>query len=225
MRKRITGRMLILTALAIVITAAFASAEADDRYAPRIYESWDSARGNMLTNFWDGVNFFSSGKLDPNEDADTYGWYKGTFFGLAGWEKEICLADLSTDVRNVRDVVSNSEGETEVYTTTITASAVKSLGWNTSLYEASWYVASYGEGEQGLRYRLYLEGDKGSEFIKGKAGNESGAFESAGRSSSGYEVRYLLGKFDRIVLEYKFGDTGAAQVFEAPVVERNETGQ
>lgn len=193
-----------------------------DDYKPGIFESWDEAQGNVLQNFWNSLNPFASDDLDPEDNADIYNWYNGTFFGLANWEREVCLLDLATDVRNVRGSGSVDD-RIDIYTTTLTVSAIRTLYWNTSYYEASWYIMPY---TTDMEYRVYLSKGSDKEYLAGKAGNVTGSFLEATKQvgASGYEVRYITDDYDKVVLEYRMvGSNDPSLIMENEIGLRNET--
>jgi hypothetical protein len=192
-----------------------------DMYKPGWFESWEGNQSGVLYNFWHSLDPFVPPKDDiaPTDNADVYGWYKDTFFGLANWEREVCLMDLTSDIRNVRDVITDTD-EISVYTTTITASAQRQMAFNNSyLYEVSWYIRPYSDDAE---YKVYLEQGTTREYFEGKTGDASGAWKAVSKLSgdSGYEIRYLNSNFTNVVLSYRPVGSTQATNFSVSVVNK-----
>jgi|GEM_PF-3226846 len=199
MQDKSVKRIIVLLVMSVITSIMYASFVLPVDNKPGFWEDYHG--GDPLTNFIDPWLLRMHGFVE--EPADMYGWYTNTFFTLAEWEREVCLADLSSEVRNIRNVVTDLEGVSNVYMTTITVAATKQRGFNNSkLYEVSWYVAPYG-GD--ALYRVYLrKGDK-KEFFAGRKGDEEKdwIFVSQYVGDSGYDARYLEEDYDFVVLEYK----------------------
>jgi hypothetical protein len=209
----------------VLLSSLYALGAKVDDYKPKWFsESWagnQSRPWGILNNFWVLLSPFTSDysgneKVDPYASADSYGWYNGTFFGLANWEREVCLIDLSSDVRNVRNAITDSDLEqTTVYTTTLTISATKEYAFNGSyLYEVSWYIMPYGDD---ALYRVYLANGSSKEYIKGLKGDadEKWATVTKLMGAAGYEAKYIQNNFDKAVIEYR--DAGSEIVNEMSV--------
>ncbi len=224
MFKKIKMLVLVFVALALlVINSAFILGAGVNDYRPGWFRDWEGVYGEEGTqtgvagNFWLSLNpFLDKYDVSPYANADVYGWYNKSFFSLANWEREVCLIDLSSDVRYVRNVVDDIVlDETNIYTTTLTVSATKQQGFNNSwLYEVSWYVMPYDED---LYYRVYLKKGDDKEYYAGKKGDDDEDFELVSQyvGASGYEAEYLDKVYDEVVLEYK--DYGSDKVEEMVV--------
>jgi len=209
---RFNNMMALALALALLAGCLFASAMSDEdiaRYTPGWFgENWedDNAGGgaDILQNFWLSMTPKTESSVDPFASADIYGWYNESWFGLANWEREVCLLDLSSGVRNIRNAVEDSSLENvNVYTTTITITATKDYGINDSyLYEVSWYIMPYG-GD--VKYRVYLQKGTKKYYVEGKKGDGDNKWTDASRYSgeSDYWVNYLNLSYDNIILEYR----------------------
>ena len=172
-----------------------------DDYKPGFFEDYHG--GDPLTNFIDPWLLRWHGS--SQEPADMYGWYEHTFFTIAEWEREVCLADLSTDIRNVRNVVTGLDEIENVYMTTVTVAATKmKLLDKTTLYEVSWYIAPYNVD---ALYRVYLEKGSDKEYFAGNEGDDDDDWEDASQytGDSNYMARYLEKDYNAVVLEYREG--------------------
>ena len=222
------NRIILIIIVLVLSSSLVISAPATlDDYRPgwlglRTYEGME--RG-IFYNFWHSFwPFYSYGKEQPNpgDSADMYGWYNRTFFGLANWEREVCMIDLSSDVRNVRNSVYNYETEREqVYMTTITVSATKQSSLNdTILYEVSWYFTPYMDNAY---YRLYIT-DLLNErnYIIGKEGNELTDWinVNVNNVASNYWANYLQVNYDKAVLEYKYSSDGSINEFAVTIANK-----
>jgi hypothetical protein len=193
-------KLIWITVCLMLVLAPACFAVDDAIYTPSWYQAWDGTQKNILTTFWDNINPFYTPveDADPYDNADVYGWYEGTFFGLSNWEREICLMDLTTEVANVRSSAT-SEDEVEIYTTTLTVAAKKTSLYNTTLYEVSWYIRPDGASAQ---YRVFLNNGISKEYFAGSASS----FASAPLSGqSGYVPKYINANFTEVTLEYKIG--------------------
>jgi hypothetical protein len=210
----------------VLLSSFFVLGAKVDDYKPKWFtEQWggnQSREWGILNNFWVmlspfAFSYYGSEEVDQSASADVYGWYNGTFFGLANWEREVCLIDLSTTVRNLRNTVDDySIDQTNIYTTTITVSATKDLGFNNSrLYEVSWYIMPFNND---ALYRVYLkkEGQE-NEYFAGKKGDKDEDWKSVTKlvGDAGYDARYLDKDYDKVVLEYR--DYGSSVVNEMVV--------
>jgi len=212
-------RLVIIIVLLFMISCCFVIGVSVKDYKPGWFEDYGGNQSGVLYNFWHSLNPFilPKGKVNPYDNADIYGWYNDSFFGLAEWEREVCLIDLTTDVKNIRNVVAgDTENEWNIYTTTITVSATKEKGFNNSyLYEVSWYVFPYGND---ALYRVYLKKGGGEkEYFAGRKGDDDSNWQSASRyaGDSGYDARYLDKEYEQVVLEYR--DYGSSVVNEMVV--------
>jgi len=166
--------------------------------------------GSILNNFWLTVNPFASASgVDPAESADIFGWYNGTFFGLAQWERDVCLLDLSADVRSNRDEFMSAEGQRYAYTTTVTASANKVRYGNVTYYEASWYIMPF---DADAHYVVYLDDGKSKLYLKGTDREFVPVRKLVG--ANGYDVKYADTDYSKIVLKYYYdSNTGENKTF------------
>lgn len=214
----------VILVIGLILLSGLVMATDKDDYKPGWFESWDEAQTGVLSNFWHSLNPYASNNLTMEDDADIYNWYNGTFFGLANWEREVCLLDLATDVRNVRGSGSVDD-RMDIYTTTLTVSALRTLYWNTSYYEASWYIMPY---TADMEYKVYLtDGGDDKEYLAGKAGDDTESFLEAIKQvgDSGYEAIYLTKDYKKVVLEYRMiGSTDPSLIMENEIGLRNETG-
>jgi hypothetical protein len=215
------NKMIIAAALLILSSMFVMADDSLDKYKPSFWkgESWDT-EGSVFTNFWRNLNPFDDNKVTST--ADIYNWYNGTAFGLADWESEVCSIQLSTDVRSFRDTATSEENKKNIYTTTITATAIKTTYYNFSYYEASWYVMPY---SQDLSYRLYLTDGSKKDYIIGKDGNTSASFVNVNQLSgtNGYDAKELAANHTKIILEYKYDGETTSRLFESKVVKYNAT--
>ncbi|MBN2458938.1 hypothetical protein JXB28_01520 [Candidatus Woesearchaeota archaeon] len=208
MKKKIA---LLLLLLLVSCFAAFAVNDED--YIPKwLVEDWSGDRNrdwgiaNTLYNVFAPFAFDYQGReeVSPFASADVYGWYNGTFFGLADWEREVCLMDLTTDVQSIRNVATDSIlGSVNVYTNTITVTATRDYGFNGSyLYEVSWYIMPYGAN---ALYRVYLKKNNIKYYFAGKKGDADEKWVSVNRYSgdSKYIPKYLNNTYEQVVLEYR----------------------
>jgi len=213
-------KALILVIGVMVLASCFLVAGASlEDYKPNwLTTGWEGNQTNILENFWYSLWPFATptNQVNETDSADMYSWYNGSFFGLANWEREVCLIDLSTDVRNLRNVVEDTAlDETNVYTTTITISATKDTVFNnTKLYEVSWYIVPYNNDAY---YRVYLKKGDTKEYFVGKKGDQDDDWVLITRNegASGYDVKYLDNDFEKAVLEYR--DYGSDTVNEMSV--------
>jgi len=199
-KKLITGIVFL-----ILINIWLVSGASVDDYRPGWFKDYGGNQSNILHNFWASFWPFAYKEgVDPYDNADIYGWYNNTFFGLANWEREACLLNTGEEVRNIRDAIYDSIlDESTVYTTTLSISATKEAGVNnTYLYEASWYVLPYG-GD--LYYKVYLMKDTDKEYFAGKKGDQDSSWELVEQyaGDSGYEAKYFEKDLEKAVLEYK----------------------
>lgn len=223
MKNKIIRLILVLLVLTPLLTAG-APATIDDYRPHWIGETYEGMRTGMLYNFWHSFwPFYSYGKEQPpnEQNADIYGWYNHTNFGLANWEREVCMIDLSSEVRNVRNVVYNYETESErVYTTTVTVSATRELNFDGNYtYEASWYLVPYSSDAY---YRIYFLQENDKFYIKGKDGDEIENWERVAENkyASGYYANYLQPFYEKAVLEYKYSSSGSVNEFLATIANK-----
>nr|MCK4929882.1 hypothetical protein [Nanoarchaeota archaeon] len=181
--------------------------------------AWDDYHGgDPLTNFVDPWHLRMHGALQ--EPADMYSWFNDTFFTVAEWEREVCLADLSTDVRNIRNVVLGTDAIENVYMTTVTITATKERGFNnTKLYEVSWYIVPYNID---ALYRVYLKNGNDKEYFAGREGDDNNGWEGVSQytGDSGYDARYLTNDYDTAVLEYREGGSAVVNEISMSVVNK-----
>lgn len=204
------GIMLITIGIVLSISAYAAS---PDDYKPNWYQSWEGTRSGVLGSFWDQINFWNIDEgYDLKQSADYLGWYKGTTFDVQNWEREVCLMDLSSDVRNIRS--SSKESSSKIYTTTVSVSAKKSLSYGTSyLYEVSYYIRPY---DSAATYKVYLFNTANSQEKYYLAGTKSTTKNvAAGKSQGGYEAKYIDAVYDKVVIE--FTENGFLQNMEASI--------
>jgi len=227
---KVNNKIILIMIVLVLSSLLVASAPATiDDYRPAwligSYEGSETGASSMLYNFWHSFwPFYSYGKEQPNpgDSADMYGWYNRTFFGLANWEREVCMIDLSSDIRNVRNAVYNYETDREqVYMTTITVSSTKESSLNdTILYEISWYFVPYGHGAY---YRLYITDlfDQ-KHYIVGKEGDELTDWinVNVNNVASNYWANYLQVNYDKAVLEYKYSSDGSINEFAVTIANK-----
>jgi len=211
-------KLILLIGVMILAHCFLVVSASSEDYVPGWFESWDGNQTGILYNFWHSLNPFipEKSEIDPYDNADVYGWYNGSFFGLANWEREICLMDLSTDVRSIRNVVEDTSlDETNIYTTTITIAATKQLGFNNSrLYEVSWYIMPYNNDAY---YRVYLKNGDDKNYLAGRKGDKDEDWSLVTKmvGDSGYYAGYLEKDYEKAVLEYR--DPGSSTVNEMVV--------
>lgn len=192
-------------------------------YTPGWFKDYGGNQSGVLYNFWHSLNPFipAKGEVHPYDNADVYGWYNGSFFGLAEWEREVCLIDLSTDVMNIRNVVAgDTDDEWNIYTTTVTVAATRQKSFNNSyLYEVSWYIFPYGND---ALYRVYLKRGNKKEYFAGKPDAGDGNWETATQyvGDSGYDAAYFDEKYNKVVLEYRDYGSPAVNDMVVSVVEK-----
>jgi len=216
-------KLLLILVLIVLVNVIFVFGATVDDYKPGWLKDYSANQSGILHNFWHSLNPFIPDKnqVDPYSNADVYGWYNNTFFGLANWEREVCLLDLSTDVRQIRNVVEDTTlGETTIYTTTLTVSATRERGFNnTWLYEVSWYIMPYIDD---ALYRVYLKKGIEKEYFEGKKGDDDDDFSEAYMQvgDSGYEARYMDIKYEQVILEYKNYGSDNIQEMVVSVVDK-----
>lgn len=224
-------KIVLIGVMALIISCVFTLGLSDaekKKYLPSWFgESWESNWGddqaNILQNFWLSLTpFADKGDVDPYADADVYGWYKDAWFGLANWEREVCLADLSSDVRSFRNAVEDSAVDSwSIYTTTVTVSATKGYGINDSyLYEVSWYIKPYG-GD--ALYRVYLRKGNSKYYFAGKKGTGDDKWVTVSRyvGDANYKAQYLNMSYSEVVLEYRDAGSEAVDEFVVSVVDKD----
>lgn len=214
-------KLVVITVLLFMINCFLVIGVSVDDYRPGWFKDYGGNQSNVLHNFWYSLWPFipPKGEINPYDNADVYGWYNDTFFGLANWEREVCLIGLTTDVMNIRNVVMEDiEEEWRIYTTTVTVSAIKQKGFNnTYLYSVSWYIMPYSND---ALYRVYLKKDSDQEYFVGKKGTKDTDWEDVSRyvGDSGFDARYLKKEYDKVVLEYRdYGSTVVNEVIVSVV--------
>jgi len=220
-------KTLIIVGIVFILCLAISLALTKEDYMPGLFESWDDNQSGVLYNFWHSLNPFISqkGDVNPYDNADVYGWYNNTFFGLYNWEREVCLIDLTSDVHNTRNVVTDSDLEqTNVYTTTLTIAATKAYALNRSyLYEVSWYIMPYGND---ALYRVYLANESSKEYIKGLKGDADEKWVSVTKliGAAGYEAKYIPNNFDKAVIEYRDAGSEVVNEMNVSVIDKDKVG-
>jgi len=219
---RAANNSIIVFGILLLLSCSFASAGSYDKFKPRFYEDYESGSGGVLADFFHSLNPFDSSKYIPEgeDNADIYGWYNGTFFGLAKWELEACLVDLSPETENIRSDASLSEDSGALYVTTLTLAAKKYVSYDEKFYyEVSWYIMPYGTD---IEYKVYLKKGSSKLYIVGKEGSGDDSYEEVSRyvGDTGYEVKEDVDvEYDEAVLEYVDLDSGTTHdEFVVPIV-------
>jgi hypothetical protein len=222
--RRMKYKHLLITCIILLMSCILVIGVSVNDYKPGWFESYEGNQSGILYNFWHSLDPFAlpKGEVNPYDNADIYGWYNNTFFGLANWEREVCLVDLSPDVRNIRNVATDTALEqTNVYSTTITVSSAKQYFFNnTYLYEVSWYIMPFGSD---ALYRVYLKNNNDKEYFAGTSGNKDSNWVSASQFSgaAGYDARYTQNNFDKVVLEYRDAGSSAINEMVVSVVDKS----
>jgi len=186
----VIGLLLAFILLSSVMSSAD-DFEGRPGFLKRIGQSW----GSSLTSW---IPFFGGAE---EGEGDIYNWYNDTFFTLEKWEIDVCLVDLSTNVREFRDSTTTYGFgyEDNIYTTTLTLAATKKKFNETEwLYKISWYLMPYNFD---IPYRVYLVDDQGNLFFPP---NNDEDWIDAPRytGKSGFETFYSNIIYKQAVLEY-----------------------
>lgn len=212
-----------IVCIMMIIGCGLVSAGSYDKFKPKFYEDYESAKGRgVLSDFSYSLNPFDTSKYIPEEknNADIYGWYNKTFFGLAKWELEACLVDLSPETENIKSDASFPEDASSLYVTTLTLAAKKFISYDEKFYyETSWYIMPYGTD---IEYKVYLRKGSSKSYIVGKEGSDDDSYVAVSKyvGDTGYEVKDgLTVDYDEAVLEYVDIDSGTTHdEFVVPVV-------
>ncbi|MFH0870861.1 MAG: hypothetical protein V1866_07470 [archaeon] len=204
------GDKIIVFAIFVLLSCSLASAGSYDKFKPKFYEDYES-RGGLLDDFGHSLNPFDTSKYIPEggDNADIYGWYNGTFFGLAAWELEACLVDLSPETENIKSDASLSEDSDAFYVTTISLASKKMISYDEKFYfEVSWYIMPYGTD---ILYKVYLKKGSSKLYIVGEQGSGDDSYVEVSKyvGDAGYELKEdITVEYNEAVLEYIDLDSG-----------------